>query len=59
MATKEFNPLEFGATPVQETTSKPQKSFGEKLFGGATAVSDFLGGKGITDYFGSKIAKAT
>lgn len=36
-----------------------QKSLGQKVMSGAQKVSDFFGGKGITDYLGAKIAKAT
>ena len=71
MATKEFNPLEYGAVPVKEfdplaygavpvqaPTQEVPKSFGDKLLGAGTAVSNFLGGRGVTDYLGAKIAKA-
>jgi len=42
-----------GALPT-----KP-KSLGQKILGGAQKVSDFLGGKGVTDLVGGAIAKAT
>ncbi len=44
------------ATPAAPA---PQKSFVDKILGGAQKVSDFFGGKGISDLAGTTIAKAT
>lgn len=38
---------------------KRTTTLGQKITTGATAISDFLGAKGLTDFAGAKIAKAT
>lgn len=53
-----LKPVEGGDTSTA-TVEAPKKSAFDQFLGGAQGVSDFFGGKGITDLIGTVAAKAT
>lgn len=45
-------------TPPEPVVAEPPKTLGERVMGAGQAVSNFFGGKGVTDLIGGKLAQA-